>query len=178
MRQSGQQPSFEELMAATTRAAVHLEMRDAYGVSDEADDFRHWRQTGERDVDPASAYWGPWVSLVKDTVRRGVEVRRVRIVSEPVSDYIRYEHAGTVVNTGAGENVRWLPRRQASALALPGNDFWLFDEETVLFNHFAGDGEVSPEGRELRTEPAVARLAARAFAAAWALATPHDHYRI
>lgn len=30
-------------------------------------------------------------------------------------------------NVKAGEEVRWLPRRQASDLALPGNDFWLFD---------------------------------------------------
>lgn len=177
MRQS-EQPSFEELMTAATHTAVHLEMRDAYGVSDEADDFRLWNRTGERDTDPTSPYWGPWVALVQDAVGRGVKVRRVRIVSEPVSEYIKYEHAGTVVNVGAGENVRWLPRRQASGLALPGNDFWLFDEKTVLFNHFAGDGEVSPEGRELRTDPEVAELAAQAFAAAWNLATPHDQYKI
>ncbi|MGW2511131.1 DUF6879 family protein [Streptomyces scopuliridis] len=177
MRQN-EQPSFEELMTAATRTAVHLEMRDAYGVSDEAEDFRHWKRTGERDTDPSSAYWGPWVKLVQDAVRRGVEVRRVRIVSEPVSDYIKYEHAGSVVNIKAGESVRWLPRRQTSGLALPGNDFWLFDEKTVLFNHFSGDGEASPEGRELRTDPEVAELATRAFDAAWALATPHDQYKI
>ncbi|MFE2035877.1 DUF6879 family protein [Streptomyces scopuliridis] len=177
MRQS-EQPSFEELMRAATRTAVHLEMRDAYGVSDEADDFQQWKRTGERDTDPASAYWGPWVSLVQDAVDRGVEVRRVRIVSEPVSDYIKYEHAGTVVNIGAGETVRWLPRRQTSGLALPGNDFWLFDTHTVLFNHFTGDGDVSPEGRELRTDQKVTELAARAFDVAWTLATPHDQYKI
>ncbi|MEU0280342.1 DUF6879 family protein [Streptomyces sp. NPDC006195] len=177
MRQS-EQPSFAELMATATRTAVHLEMRDAYGVSDEAVDFEQWKGTGERDTDPASAYWGPWVSLVQDTVGRGVTVRRVRIVSEPVSDYIKYEHAGTVVNIEAGEDVRWLPRRQASGLALPGNDFWLFDEKTVLFNHFSGDGDVSPEGRELRTDREVTALAARAFDAAWTLATPHDQYKI
>ncbi|MFI5757492.1 DUF6879 family protein [Streptomyces sp. NPDC051569] len=176
--QQSEQPSFEELMTAATRSAVHLEMRDAYGVSDEAEDFQHWKRTGERDTDPASVYWGPWVSLVQEAVGRGVEVRRLRIVSEPVSDYIKYEHAGTVVNIKAGENVRWLPRRQASGLALPGNDFWLFDGATVLFNHFTGDGDVSPDGREVRTDQGVADLATRAFDAAWALATAHDHYTI
>src|SRR5882757_3229715 len=120
-------PTFAELLDGAGHSAFHLEMRDAYGVTDEAEDFARWRATGERDVDPHSAAWASWVGLVQRTVARGVRVARARIVSEPVSDYIRYEHAGTVVNLGAGEQVRWLPRRQASAIALPGNDFWLID---------------------------------------------------
>lgn len=75
----------------------------------------------------------------------------------------------------AGEDVRWLPRRQASGLALPGNDFWLFDGTSVLFNHFAGDGEMT--GEELVTAPATVELCASAFAAVWARATPHEGYR-
>jgi hypothetical protein len=55
----------------------------------------------------------------------------------------------------AGELVRWLPRRQASDIALPGNDFWVFDDATVLFNHFNGDGDWAVPGEELRTEPSV-----------------------
>lgn len=27
----------------------------------------------------------------------------------------------------AGEDVRWLPDRRTSDIALPGDDFWLFD---------------------------------------------------
>ncbi|GAA2374643.1 hypothetical protein GCM10010246_81930 [Streptomyces cuspidosporus] len=34
-----------------------------------------------------------WVDLVSSAVARGVVVRRARIVSEPVTDCIRYEHA-------------------------------------------------------------------------------------
>ncbi|WP_438948653.1 DUF6879 family protein [Streptomyces atratus] len=54
---------------------------------------------------------------------RGVRVLRARVVSEPVTEYIRFEHAITDANLRAGEEVRWLPRRRASTLALPGNDF-------------------------------------------------------
>ena len=67
-------------------------------------------------------------------------MRRARIVSEPVSEYIRFEHDVTYTNVAAGEEVRWLPRRLASDIALPGNDFWLFDERLAVFNHFAGAG--------------------------------------
>ncbi|MFD9376162.1 DUF6879 family protein [Streptomyces sp. NPDC059999] len=145
---------------------------------DEAEDFVTWKRTGRRDVDPASAYWTPWVDLMRDTVARGVAVRRARVVSEPVTDYIRYEHAGTVVNLHAGEQVRWLPRRRASDIALPGNDCWVFDAEIVLFNHFSGDGDWSEPGWEVRSEPAVARLASAAFEAVWERGVPHEKYSV
>jgi hypothetical protein len=105
-----------------------------------------------------------------------VTVRRARIVSEPVSEYIRYEHAGTVVNVAAGEQARWLPRRQASDIALPGNDFWLFDGRLIRWNNFTGDGASAPG--EISEDPAAARLCAAAFEAVWARAIPHDEYKV
>ncbi|MFJ4873993.1 DUF6879 family protein [Streptomyces sp. NPDC088745] len=176
MYQNDAPPSFDELLDSARKSAYHLEMRDTYGVADEAVGFAHWQRTGDRDTDPASPYWEPWVSLISRTVARGVVVRRARIVSEPVSAYIRYEHSSTVVNLGAGEDVRWLPRRRASGLALPGNDFWLIDGHFVRFNHFTGDGDWA--AREDTEEPAVAELCATAFAAVWARAVPHDAYEM
>ncbi|MFG3021997.1 DUF6879 family protein [Streptomyces sp. NPDC048254] len=169
-------PSFDELLDGAERSAVHLEMRDAYGVAGEADDFTHWKATGERDTNPDSPYWGPWTRLIRRTVARGVVVRRARIVSEPVTDYIRYEHGATQVNIDAGEQVRWLPRRRASDIALPGNDFWLIDGRLIRWNHFSGDG--ASGGGEISEDPAAAKLCAEAFEAVWVRATPHDDYRI
>ncbi|MFJ8802928.1 DUF6879 family protein [Streptomyces sp. NPDC102487] len=169
-------PSFADLLDSAERTAVHLEMRDAYGVAGEADDFEHWRRTGERDTDPASPYWGPWVELIRRTVGRGVVVRRARIVSEPVNDYIRYEHAATDVNVQAGEQVRWLPRRRASDIALPGNDFWLIDGQLIRWNHFTGAG--ASRGGEMSSDPATAKLCADAFETVWDRAIPHEHYEI
>lgn len=169
-------PSFAELLDSARESAVHLEMRDSYGVAAEADAFARWRETGQVDDDPQSPYWAPWTQLIRRTITRGVVVRRARIVSEPVSDYIRYEHAGTVVNVTAGEQVRWLPRRQASDIALPGNDFWLIDNRLIRWNHFTGDGASAPG--EISEDPAAARLCAEAFEAVWARAIPHDEYKI
>lgn len=172
------EPSFQTLLESARHFARHLELRDVYGLGDELEDFRTWQRTGERDADPASAYWAPWVDLVRGTVARGVAVQRARVVSEPVTDYIRYEHAGTPVNLHAGEQVRWLPRRQASDLALPGNDCWIFDDFAVLFNHFGGNGEWVEPGWEVRTEPAVIRLATEAFDAVWERGLPHEKYSL
>jgi hypothetical protein len=48
------------------------------------------------------------------------------VVSEPVTDYIRFEHATTGSNLVVGEDVRWLPRHLATGLLLPANDYWVF----------------------------------------------------
>ncbi|MFD3516129.1 DUF6879 family protein [Streptomyces sp. NPDC058657] len=57
MSQNNAPPSFEKLLDSARQSAYHLEMRDVYGVADEADNFAHWQRTGERDTDPASPYW-------------------------------------------------------------------------------------------------------------------------
>ncbi|MGW7548450.1 DUF6879 family protein [Streptomyces sp. NPDC054770] len=149
-------------------------MRDGYMRSDPR--FVAW-QNGVRD-DPADSEPDrrPWLRLAADLVAQGVEIRRARIVSEPVSDYIRFEHHLTGPNVDAGEQVRWLPRRHASGLALPGNDYWLFDGESVLFHHFAGDGELAPDDEEFTRDPAVVKLCADAFETVWNLALDHAEY--
>ncbi|MEV8018225.1 DUF6879 family protein [Streptomyces sp. NPDC086554] len=170
------EPTFEELFRQTKRSAVHLEMRDGYMRSDP--DFVSWSQDPQSVPPLRAPEMRPWLSLMKEITSRGVEVRRARIFSEPMSDYLRYEHHLTPSNVAAGEIVRWLPRRQASDLALPGNDFWLFDDSLALFLHFTGEGELSPEGDEERSRaPAVIRLCSTAFEAVWERAVPNEEYR-
>ncbi|MYZ39359.1 MULTISPECIES: DUF6879 family protein [unclassified Streptomyces] len=169
-------PTFDELISRCTRSAVHLEMRDSYAVEYEEGPFADWRAGVRLDPADKASWWRPWLDLISGTVARGVVVRRARIVSEPVSEYIRYEHSGTFTNVAAGEQVRWLPRRQASDIALPGNDFWLFDDRWIRWNHFAGDG--SSMGGEISDDPAAAKLCAEAFEAVWARGVPHDQYEI
>jgi len=105
-------------------------------------------------------------------------MRRARIVSEPVTDYIRWEHAVTALNVGAGEQVRWLPRRHASDIALPGNDFWLIDGRLVMFHFFSGDGDWVAPGSETTEDPAAVSLCASAFETVWARGIPHEKYTV
>ncbi|MBT2676627.1 hypothetical protein J7E95_38765 [Streptomyces sp. ISL-14] len=170
-------PDFTELLRSAQHSAVHLEMRDVYSVGDEADDFAEFLHTGVHpDADPATADWSGWVPLVRETVARGVVMRRARIVAEPVTDYIRFEHAGTVVNVTAGEDVRWLPRRKASDIALPGNDLWLIDGKRVMFHWFTGDGDWA--GHEFNEDPATVKMVTDAFEAVWQRAIPHEQYTV
>ncbi|WP_409055571.1 DUF6879 family protein [Streptomyces sp. SYP-A7185] len=166
-------PSFGELLANCQRSAVHLEMRDSYATNER---FEAWRRGVRINWDDRASWWHPYDQLIADTVARGVAIRRARIVSEPVSEYIRWEHYVTRANTTAGEQVRWLPRRMASGLALPGNDFWAFDGALLRIHHFSGDGAVVED--EITDDPATVRLCVSAFEAVWGRAIPHDDYHI
>ncbi|HEU5029114.1 MAG TPA: hypothetical protein VFV01_29680 [Spirillospora sp.] len=164
---------FDELIGGCTTQALHLEMRDAYVPSDPS--FRAF--TGAGPAYDRTQRESDWHALIAPAVARGVSVRRARIVSEPVTPYIRFEYAVTEsMNLSAGEQVRWLPRRNASDLALPGNDFWLFDDRLIRFHHFAGDGEHIED--ELTDDPAAIKLCAMAFEAVWDRAIDHGEYRI
>ncbi|GAA0414966.1 DUF6879 family protein [Streptomyces luteireticuli] len=177
MPQSKQQlASFEELLSSAERSAVHLEMRDSYAVDYEKSGFAAWKAGRRLNPEDRASWWTPWLDLVSHTVARGVAIRRARIVSEPVSEYIRFEYSGTFKNVAAGEQVRWLPRRQASDIALPGNDFWLFDDRLVMFNHFTGEGDVTEF--EHVEEQAVIKLCTTAFETVWERGTPHDKYQV
>jgi hypothetical protein len=159
-------------MRSAEHSAVHLEMRDDY--SPVSPGFVAWRE-GYRGA-PTDEASQAWRALVRETVARGVAVRRARVVSEPLSDYVQYEYDITSAhNAAAGEDVRWLSRRHTSRLMLPGNDFWIFDGKVIQFLLFAGSGALV-EAVVLEDQPLV-KSCAEAFEALWNLSTPHEDYR-
>lgn len=91
-------PEFGELLAGAKRSAVHLETRDVYYSNPR---FEAWRKGERTDWDDRGSWWRPFHDQIADAVARGVNVRRARVVSEPVTG-------------GAG----W-DRRQATDLLLP-----------------------------------------------------------
>lgn len=177
-RQGPGPASFADLVAATKRSLAHLEMREHYGHDDPA--YLRWRD-GERGEAVLPADTAAWVELVTGAVGRGVGFRRLRVVPEPLTDYLRWEHHITdAVNVTAGENVRWLPRQRVSGLLLPGNDLWLFDRRTVEFHHLVPDPDgpgLLDLGDEITNDPAVVAQSAAAFDAAWEHGIPHADYR-
>ncbi|MFH8555507.1 DUF6879 family protein [Streptomyces celluloflavus] len=167
-------PPAREPLSQARRTAIHLEVRDHYASTDP--DFLAWRE-GHRKftADNRSDWWEGWHDAVHAAVSRGVVVRRARVVSEPLTEYVRWEYDYAVTNVAAGEQVRWLPRRRAKDLTIPAVDFWVFDGELVLFHHFSGDGALTE--REYVTDTALAAWCTNAFDAVWGRATPHEEYR-
>ena len=164
-------PPFSELIAATTRSAVHLELRDSYDP--DTPQYAEWLAGKPRPV-PANQ---EWFDFVREHTARGVRFRRARIVSEPLSDYVRFEHEATSgLNIAAGEEVRWLPRKLARSLSVPVNDYWVFDGQRAQFNYFSGPGKFLDT--RLSDDPEIAKQCAVAFEAVWERAIPHQDYQL
>jgi hypothetical protein len=164
-------PPFPVLLRACVSSAAHLEMRDAYTPDDPW--FRAWL-AGDRE-EFEQRLTRPWLDLIREVTGRRVRVRRARVASEPVTDYMRFEHATTASNIAAGEDVRWLPRHLATGLLLPANDFWVFDGQRAQFNYFSGPGEFLDT--RLSVDSAIAVQCAAAFDAVWERAIPHQDYQ-
>ncbi len=113
--------------------------------------------------------------MLRDHVKAGKTVRRARIVSEPLSDYQRWSYSIAHPMVDAGEDIRWVPRRLVSSVALPGNDFYLLDDRLIVFLIYAGNG--LDTDKITSTDPADIRLCRSAFDAVWTLSIAHSDYK-
>lgn len=164
----------DRLLDTFERDAFHLELKDEYRASYEDGPVARWLN-GEPDD---FAWMRPWTDRVRAAALAGKTVRRVRVVTEPLTDYIRWEHSVTHLNQEAGEDIRWLPRHLLPAdVEFPagGNDWWLFDDRLVTVGHFHADLRV--KGSELVTDPAVVAACVRVRDRLWPIAIPHSEYR-
>jgi hypothetical protein len=162
------EPSFEDLLTATARSVVHLEARDTYDPTDQA--YLKWQKNGDTSYD-----WDSWITLVGAAVERGVRFRRLRIVPEPVSDYIRWEHAISYGNIKAGEQLRWLPRHLAFDLPHPVADFFMWDQRLIAYNFTSGHG-VDTGQMEYIADPRRILPVVGMFEMLWERGIPHAHY--
>lgn len=163
----------DELLDRFQRDAFHLELRDNYRADYEDGPVERWLR-GEPDD---YAWHEPWLRRVRAATSAGRSIRRVRVVTEPLSDYIRWLRSVTHLNQAAGEDIRWLPRHQVpEGIRFPvsGNDFWIFDDELVTVGHFDKEGRVL--GSELVTDPLVVAACVRTCDVLWPLAIPHAEF--
>lgn len=162
---------FRQLVSSIDHEAIHLETRDAYGTAIELPHMAQW-VAGEHD----DLEWlQRWCYTVRKHVDAGRSLRRARIVSEPLSDYQRWSHSIAQPMVNAGEDIRWVPRRLMSSVAIPGNDFYLLDNRLVIFLHYAGSGLAVD--KTTSTDPEHVELCRAAFETVWRLSIPHGEYQ-
>lgn len=124
-------------------SVFRLEVLDYY----ESESFRRV-QAGEA---PDPAVRESWDALVAEARRSGKVMSRVHIVSEPLTDYVRYEIGFYRSSVAAGEDIRILPRSRAQGLDLPDFDFWLFDNRAVAVMTYSAAG--AWQESRMTTEP-------------------------
>jgi hypothetical protein len=72
--------------------------------------------------------------MIGEATAQGRRFARVRVVSTPLTDYSRFGVYCSQYTTAAGEDIRYLPRNQATDL--PDYDYWLFDSRKLVRMHF------------------------------------------
>ncbi|MFF1450204.1 DUF6879 family protein [Streptomyces sp. NPDC058274] len=163
-----------QLFDSYERDAFHLELRDNYAVPGEASPFASWQQGEPEDL----TWHEPWLGLVRRATSNGRTIRRVRVVTEPLSPYIQWEYSVTPQNQGAGEDIRWLPRHllpKGIVFPADGNDWWLFDDRLLAVGHF--DDQCRVLGSELIEAPAVLADCISVRDTLWDIAIPHTEYK-
>jgi hypothetical protein len=153
-----------------SRSVLKVELRDNYAVDREL--FAAW-QAGNSDAVADAASTSR--DKVAGRVAAGTSLRRVKVVSEPLSEYQRFAFEYSAYAVAAGEDIRWAPRRLVSTVLLPGNDFFVLDDESVIFNVL--DGADNRAEQQLFQDADVVKLCGGAFAAVWAVSIPHRDYQ-
>lgn len=163
-----------QLIEACGHASFHLELRDDYSVPDENGPFESWL----RDEPVNYSFMESWARMVKRLTGEGKAVRRVRIVTEPHTPYIEWEHATTALNVEAGEEIRWLPRHLVPKdLVFPfdGKDWWLIDDRLLAVGYLDATGRVL--GHEVIKDLQAVAAAAALRDLLWSVAAPHHEYQ-
>lgn len=133
-------PEFSVWFRVFRRSCFRLETLQCYRGSGEDDSIRAFLagQTprphhGKKE----------WMSLVGAATQDGRTMRRVHVVTEPLTDYMRFELAWSYAHSvAAGEDVRVIPLAEGEAWPgeIPRGDFWLFDDTELFVMHYDADG--------------------------------------
>jgi hypothetical protein len=73
-----------------------------------------------------------WLAGVRAATDAGRPFSRVRMVTEPLTYYLRLELATAPRNVEAGEIIRLIGAARARELELTSENFWLFDEARTV----------------------------------------------
>ncbi|MFE4516979.1 DUF6879 family protein [Kitasatospora sp. NPDC056783] len=128
---------WQRVLHGFARSAFRLETLPAYKVAGEAEEIEEFLN-GNR-IDP-DTYTSGWTDRLKAHTAAGRTVQRVHIVTRPLSDYLRYEFMYYEPHAKAGEDIRILDLTDRSNPGLPNQDFWTFDDSTVVLMNYESDG--------------------------------------
>jgi hypothetical protein len=159
------------LFETFTSVAFRLEVLSAYNVPEEAESLRCWR---EGKPAPAWQKEREWLAMVREAATAGKRMQRVRVVRQPLSDYVRMEFDwGYPDNVAAGEDIRIVEVKDASGVPdMLDHDYWLFDDRIAVRMEYTADGSFI---RPVEVEDVVPYRRCRA--SAMRLAVPFSQYR-
>lgn len=167
--------AFKQLFDHYRYSVFRLETEQNYDSPNEVAGLRAFlRGEPPPPDDPGKA---EWISVVHAARRTRRTIQRVHVVTEPLSDYIRYELAWSYApNLQAGEDIRIVavPKGHAWPVELTCADFWLFDASRLYVMKY--DQHNAWRGVRQIHDPSQIIHAAQAREAALHLSVPYTDY--
>jgi hypothetical protein len=118
------------------RSAFRMETHQVYTMPRERPTFEKFL-AGE---DMPEDFSADWHELIRNNIAAGKTMQRVKFVRRPFTDYTRSLMSwGVATNAAAGEDYRILDITDRT-VDIPEQDFWIFDESTVVLLNFNPDG--------------------------------------
>lgn len=140
-------PLMEKAWENSKKNIFRLEEIPEYNVPEDLVNFNKWKH-GKFVIDKDSKNW---LANLKSTKNKRINIQRVRIVSFPFSNYLKYEIDFWQHSTKAGEKILFLDKaiyqKIKFTLDFSPEDFWLFDDKTLIIFHY------NPKGDFVREEP-------------------------
>jgi hypothetical protein len=149
--------------------AFRLETLQAYAEPSESSPFNQYR----RGNIPSPDFLNDWCQLVREHAKAGHVMRRIHVVDLPLSDYMRFEvECCYRFSAAAGEEIRLLNRASLtpSLVRLAQEDFWLFDNGTVMMNDYDHTGALFQA--RLTSDPRALEYYSSIDRKLWALGVP------
>lgn len=161
--------AWAELFTRYRRCAWRYECQGEYHEPYETEPLRRFLAGEPYDLE----YMRPWLDSIRRAVAQGKSVARVRVLTLPLTDYLRFEMSVAQLNAAAGEDIRVIDAESAERLRLGDRDFWIFDDDTVALMHFGTRGF---EGATIESEPEATAPYRLIRDRAWRHARPfYDH---
>jgi hypothetical protein len=157
---------FFQLCTTYRHSSWRWECQGTYHEPSEREPIQHWRD-GHNDL----SFMDNWLSTIRRLRAEGKTFHRVRMLTEPRTEYLQWMLSFTHLNVEAGEDIRWIQESQARKLGMPSHDFYLFDDERVAMMHFDENGV---RGAEVSDDPEVLATHRRWRDLVWPIATPHN----
>ncbi|MFL6144496.1 MAG: DUF6879 family protein [Labedaea sp.] len=121
------------------RSAFRMETLQVYGIPSEQEEIRLYLQGAEKPHDPDAEVWH---QTIRHNAASGKIMQRLKVVRRPFTDYTRWLFDwGIPDNVAAGEDYRILDVTGRES-PVPEQDYWMFDESTVVLMNYNPDGSV------------------------------------
>jgi hypothetical protein len=161
-------PDLDDAFDTFTRDATRIEALPSFQIAEEAPALATARE-GKR---PDLKFLRGWHEYLDEVSASGRTSRRLRLISNPMTEYERFEvRWGYTSNAEHGEEIRLLSRSMSPEM----KDYWIFDGKSV-FQMLYG-----PDGSFIGSQAVVAYEAGDVVSwltVAWPTATPLTDYPI